>query len=122
MGNTPENPIIPAEFGEVSSGSKDQYHKLNNNNDRNQINRPRNNDRNFKASRNFSRGEYPKDNRNKYANTSHTRQHYSRNNSRSHSRERSTDFKHRSYSRACSVDMTIIGIHTQLETTTDQER
>merc|ERR1711954_422785 len=101
--NTPENPVIPAEFAELSSGSKDQYHKPNNNNDRNKLNRSGNNDRTFKASRNLSRshsrGEYPKDYRNKYANTSHTRQHYSRNNLRCHSRGRSTDFKHRSYSR-----------------------
>merc|ERR1712081_150902 len=44
-------------------------------------------------------GTIPKIIKNKYANNSHTRQHYSRNNSRSHSRGRSTDFKLRSYSR-----------------------
>merc|ERR1712115_767404 len=70
--NIPETPVIPAEFGELSSGSKDQYQKPNNNNDRNQLNRTRNNDRTFKASRNYSRshsrGEYPKDYKNKYAN------------------------------------------------------
>merc|ERR1711954_355908 len=56
--NTPENPVIPVEFGELSSGSKDHYQKPNNNNDSNQLNRPRNNDRTFKASRNYSRSLY----------------------------------------------------------------
>merc|ERR1712115_557057 len=95
--NIPENPVIPAEFGELSSGSKDQYQKPNNNNDRNQLNRTRNNDRTFKASRNYSRsharGKYPKDYKNKYANNSQNKQHHPRNTSRSHSRGRSTDIK-----------------------------
>merc|ERR1712112_177474 len=70
--NIPENPVIPAEFGELSSGSKDQYQRPHNNKDRNQFSRNRNKDRTFQDSRNYSR---------------------------SHSRGRSTDFKNRSYSR-----------------------
>merc|ERR1712115_304596 len=101
--NIPENPVIPAEFGELSSGSKDQYQRPHNNKDRNQFNRNRNNNRTFKDSRNYSRshyrGEYPKDYKDKFAHNSQNRQHHPRNISRSHSRGRSTDFKHRSYSR-----------------------
>merc|ERR1712115_622547 len=58
--NIPENPVIPAEFGELSSG---QYQKPYNNKDRNQFGR--NKDRTFQHtrshSRSHSRGEYPKD-------------------------------------------------------------
>merc|ERR1712112_586905 len=101
--NIPENPVIPAEFGELSSGSKDQYQRPHNNKDINQFNRNRNNDRTFKDSRNYSRshsrGEYPKDYKDKFAHNSQNKQHHPRNISRSHSRGRSTNFKHRSYGR-----------------------
>merc|ERR1711954_42300 len=92
--NIPENPVIPAEFGELSS---DQYQRPYNNKDRNQFNRNRNNDRTFQNSRNYSRshsrGEYPKDYKDKFAHNSQNKQHHPR----SHSRGR--DFKNRSYSR-----------------------
>merc|ERR1712112_669418 len=118
--NIPENPVIPAEFGELSS---DQYQRPYNNKDRNQFSRNKNNDRTFKDSRNYSRshsrnrnndrtfqnsrnysrshfrGEYPKDYKDKFAHNSQNKQHHPRNISRSHSRGRSTDFKNRSYSR-----------------------
>merc|ERR1712081_53808 len=51
--NIPENPVIPAEFGELSSGSN-QYQRPHNNKDRNQFGR--NKDRTFQESRNYSRG------------------------------------------------------------------
>merc|ERR1712081_82861 len=101
--NIPENPVIPAEFGELSSGSKDQYPRPHNNKDRNQFSRNRNNERTFKDSRNYSRshsrGEYPKDYKDKFAHNSQNKQHHPRNISRSHSRGRDTDFENRSYSR-----------------------
>merc|ERR1711954_20175 len=118
--NIPENPVIPAEFGELSSG---QYQRPYNNKDRNQFSRNKHNDRTFKDSRNYSRshsrnrnndrtfedsrnysrshsrGEYPKDYKDKFAHNSQNKQHHQRNISRSHSRGRYTDFKNRSYSR-----------------------
>merc|ERR1711954_173109 len=96
--NIPENPVIPAEFGELSSG---QYQRPYNNKDRNQFGR--NKDRTFQDPRNYSRshsrGEYPKDYKDKFAHNSQNKQHHPRNISRSHSRGRDTDFKNRSYSR-----------------------
>merc|ERR1711954_457237 len=121
--NIPENSVIPAEFGELSSGSKNQYQRPYNNKDRNQSDRHRNNDRTFQNSRNYSRshsrnrnndrtfqnsrnysrshsrGEYPKDYKDKFAHNSQNKQHHTRNPSRSQSRGRDTDFKNRSYSR-----------------------
>merc|ERR1712115_103527 len=74
--NIPENPVIPAEFGELSS---DQYQRPYNNKDRNQFSRNKNNDTTFKDSRNYSRSH----SRNR--NNDRTFQN-SRNYSRSHSR------------------------------------